>query len=60
MKPKGIKTFNCKSVTTSGGCEEMCWLPIDKLAKYKAYPQFLADKLLNLSNEVEHIITKDI
>jgi len=60
MKPKGIKTFNCKSMTTSGGHEEMCWLPIDKLAQYKAFPQFLSEKLINLSDGVEHIITKDI
>ena len=30
----------------------MHWLPIDKLDRYKAYPLFFREKLLNLKNEV--------
>ncbi len=37
----------------------MHWLPIDKLDRYKAYPLFFREKLLNLKNEVEHIVTRE-
>lgn len=60
MKSKGEKQINCNSIATCGVKEEMCWLPIKKLSEYKAYPEFFAEKLLNLKSEVEHIITKDI
>lgn len=35
----------------------MYWIPIDELDKYKAYPTFFKDKLKNLKDEVEHIVT---
>ena len=35
----------------------MYWLPIDKLNEYRAYPTFFKEKLKNIKNEIEHIIT---
>ncbi len=58
MKSRGTQQLNSHSKTFNGKLEEqMCWLPIDKLAKYEAYPQFFKDKLPNLKPYVEHIVT---
>lgn len=59
MKPKGKKELKCNSIATCGATESVYWLPIDKLKDYKAFPMFLADKLIKLSNDFEHIITKE-
>lgn len=59
MKPKGKKKLKGTSLATCGATESVYWLPIDKLKDYNAFPMFLADKLIELSNGVEHIITKE-
>jgi len=59
MKPKGKKELKCTSVATCGAKESVCWIPIDKLKYYKAFPKFLADKLINLPDGVEHIVTRE-
>ena len=56
MKSRGTKELNSKSYS-QGGREYMHWLPIDKLKDYVAYPSFFKDKLLNLKDSVEHIVT---
>lgn len=56
MKPKGNKELNSNSYS-KGIKENMYWIPIDELDKYKAYPTFFKDKLKNLKDEVEHIVT---
>jgi len=56
MKSRGSKELDSNSYT-QGVREYMHWLPIDKLKDYVAYPSFFADKLLDLSNTVEHIVT---
>lgn len=56
MKPRGNQELNSNSYT-QGVREHMHWLPIDKLKDYVAYPSFYADKLLNMSDSVEHIVT---
>ena len=58
MKPRGTKKLNSNSYS-QGVREYMQWLPIDNLKDYVAYPSFFADKLLNLKNDVEHIITSE-
>ncbi|MBP3284475.1 MAG: NUDIX domain-containing protein [Clostridia bacterium] len=58
MKPKGKKELKCTSTATCGAEENVCWLPIDKLKDYKAFPAFLAEKLKNLEGEFEHIVTR--
>lgn len=56
MKPRGTQELNSNSYT-QGVKESMYWLPIDKLSEYRAYPTFFKEKLKNLKNEVEHIVT---
>lgn len=56
MKSRGTKELDSNSYS-QGVREYMHWLPIDKLKDYVAYPSFFADKLLNLRDSVEHIVT---
>lgn len=56
MKSRGTKELNSNSYSL-GVREYMHWLPINKLTEYVAYPSFFADKLLNLKDTVEHIVT---
>ena len=56
MKPRGSQKLNSNSYT-QGVREYMHWLPMDKLKEYIAYPSFLADRIANMKNEVEHIVT---
>lgn len=57
MKSRGTKKLNSNSYSSLGAREYMHWLPIDHLKDYVAYPSFFADKLNNLKNGIEHIIT---
>lgn len=58
MKPRGSKKLNSNSFTR--GCkEQMHWLPIKDLAKYKAYPSFLKDYLSKEHKDIVHIVTDD-
>ena len=56
MKPRGTKELNSNS-TTKGIKENVHWIPIDELGKYKAFPTFFIDKLKNIKEGVEHIVT---
>ena len=56
MKSRGTKELASNSYS-QGVQEFMHWLPVNKLKEYVAYPSFFADKLLNLSDSVEHIVT---
>lgn len=56
MKPRGSRELNSNSYT-QGVRETMHWIPLDKLSDYRAYPTFFRDKLKNMKNEIEHIIT---
>lgn len=58
MKPKGIKSkITAESYSDSNIPEHMEWLPIDKYSTYNAYPQFFIDKLENIPNYPQHIVT---
>ena len=35
------------------------WVDINQLQNYKIYPVFLKDKIINLSDGIEHFITRD-
>lgn len=58
MKPKGSRELKSESYT-QGVKETMHWLPIEKLDEYKAFPTFFKDKLKNLGEGVEHIVTRE-
>lgn len=58
MKPRGTQELNSDSYT-QGVKEEMKWIPIKDLDKYKAFPTFLKDYLENPNNELVHITTKE-
>ena len=59
MKPRGTKELNSESYSCYGAREEMCWLPIKELDKYKAYPAFMKEYLQSPSDGVIHIVTRE-
>lgn len=58
MKPRGTKELQSDSYTF-GVKEEMHWIPIVDLQKYKAFPSFLTDYLSKEHNGIEHIVTDE-
>lgn len=60
MKPKGQRRKIEKESFCSAGAEHMHWIPIQNLSQIKMFPAFYPEKLLNLPESVEHIITDEI
>jgi 8-oxo-dGTP pyrophosphatase MutT (NUDIX family) len=58
MKPKGNKELNSNSMT-QGVVEYMCWLPIDKIGEYKAFPLFFINELQNIKNGIRHFVSDE-
>ena len=58
MKPRGTQELHSNSYT-QGVKEEMCWLPIENLDQYRAYPRFMKDYLSKAHCGVEHIVTDE-
>ena len=58
MKPRGTQKLNSNSYTL-GNKEEMYWIPIEDLEKYKTYPYFFKEYLSKEHSEIVHIITDD-
>ncbi len=58
MKSRGTQVLNSNSVCLEGQ-EFMNWIPICKLKNYRAYPTFFIEKLINMPEHVEHIVTKE-
>ena len=58
MKSRGTQDLNSNSYT-QGYKEEMHWIPISDLGKYKAFPSFMKDYLNRETLALEHIITDD-
>lgn len=58
MKPRGTQELHSDS-TTCGVKEEMHWLPIKELDKYKAFPSFMKDYLSKEHFGIEHIVTDE-
>ncbi|SCJ63178.1 RNA pyrophosphohydrolase [uncultured Clostridium sp.] len=56
MKPRGSFKLNSNSYT-QGFKENMYWIPMDNLSDYRAYPTFFIDKLKNIKDGIEHIVT---
>ena len=60
MKPRGTKVLDCHSTTADGLPERMVWIPIEDLPKYRHFPDFLGEKLRNISCCIEHIVTHEM
>lgn len=58
MKPRGTKELHSDSYT-NGVKEEMRWIQIKDLDKYKAFPDFMKEYLSNIPNEIVHIVTDE-
>lgn len=58
MKSKGTKELNSDSYTC-GVKEEMHWIPIKDLDKYKAFPTFIKDYLNDIPEGIIHIVTDE-
>lgn len=58
MKPKGNQELKSDSYVY-GVKEEMKWIPIKELDKYKAFPAFLKDYLKEEHKEIVHIVTEE-
>lgn len=58
MKPRGSRELKSNSYT-HGAKEEMRWIPISDLPKYKAFPTFLQDYLAKRPDGIVHIVTHE-
>ncbi len=58
MKSRGTQELNSNSYCPEGK-EFMNWVPISDLKNRKAYPTFFAEKLTNLTETIEHIVTTE-
>ena len=58
MKPRGTQKLHSNSMT-QGVKEEMRWIPIRDLNRYKAFPTFLKAYLSKEHTGIEHIITDE-
>ncbi len=58
MKPRGTQELNSNSYSFDVR-EEMKWIPVDELDKYKAYPSFMKDYLSREHSGIEHIVTDE-
>lgn len=56
MKPRGTQELNSNSYSF-GAREEMKWIPVDELDRYKAYPSFMKEYLSREHSGIEHIVT---
>ena len=59
MKPRGIQKLDSNSYNSFGAKEEMYWIPIEDLDKYKAFPSFLKEYLSKEHVGIEHIVTDE-
>lgn len=58
MKPRGTQELHSNSYSC-GAKEEMHWIPIKDLDKYKAFPSFMKEYLSTEHCGIEHIITDE-
>ena len=59
MKSRGTQELYSDSRTQDGVKEEMHWIPIAELEKYRAYPTFLKEVLPKLGQGIVHIVTDE-
>ncbi len=60
MKPRGRKEAITQESECATGVEHMHWIPLEKLHSIKVFPVFYPEKLLNLPENTEHIITNEL
>lgn len=58
MKPRGTQELHSNSYSC-GAKEEMHWIPIKDLDKYKAFPSFMKEYLSTEHCGIKHIITDE-
>lgn len=58
MKPRGTRKLNSNSYS-QGVRENMCFIPIKDLDKYKCFPSFMKDYLSKVHFGIEHIVTEE-
>ena len=58
MRPRGSQALNSNSICAEGK-EFMNWIPISELKNHKVYPIFFAEKLKDMPEQIEHIISKE-
>ena len=58
MKPRGTRELHSNSYTM-GVKENMYWIPIDELDRYKAFPLFMKGFLQSEHRGIEHIVTDE-
>jgi hypothetical protein len=58
IKSRGTQELHSNS-TTFGVKEEMHWIPVKDLDRYKAFPSFMKDYLSKKHIGIEHIITDE-
>ncbi len=58
MKSRGTQELHSNS-ETHGVKENMYWVPIKNLDKYKAFPSFMKDYLSREHTGIEHIVTDE-
>ena len=58
LKPRGTKELKSNSYT-HGVKEEMYWIPLKDIKKYKAFPSFITDYLQGDMQGIKHIITDE-
>nr|WP_325304548.1 NUDIX domain-containing protein [uncultured Dysosmobacter sp.] len=56
MKPRGTQALRSNSCS-NGAREEMHWIPIKDLEKYRAFPSFIKEYLCTEHSGIEHIVT---
>lgn len=54
MKSKGTRDLINNRVQDPE--EEVCWLPVNELNKFKTYPSFFEEKLNDIAKNIEHIV----
>lgn len=59
MKSRGIKELHSDSYTCGNIKEEMYWIPIEELDKYRAFPSFLKEYLKSEQKGIVHIVTHE-
>ncbi len=59
MKPRGTKKLNANGKTRFGDKENMYFIPIEDLDKYKYFPTFLKEYLSSEQRQIVHIITDE-